>query len=60
MYDKFAEAKLFLYQYFTISKILGLILNDSSFICEGVTVKTSNIISLGASQIDFTKGKKFP
>ena len=60
MYEKSAEAKLFSYQYTTISEILGVILNDSSFIFEGVIVKTSNIISLRTSQIDFSKGKKFP
>ena len=58
MYEKSAEAKLFSYQYTTISEILGVILNDSSFIFEGVIVKTSNIISLRTSQIDFSKGKK--
>ena len=60
MYEKSAEAKFFSYQYTTISEILGVILNDSSFIFEGVIVITSNIISLRTSQIDFSKGKKFP
>lgn len=60
MYDKSAEVKLFSYQYSTISEIVGLILNDSSFIFEVVTVKNSNIISPRTSQIDFSKGKKFP
>lgn len=60
MYDKSAEAKLFSYQYSTISEIVGLILNDSSFIFEGVRVKTSNMISPRTSQIGFSKGKKFP